>query len=109
MTGKRGMLVLLPIVMVMAAGGVATLTSTSPQVATQIQTAPASYPDLQPADACGPDSPDSIAAPCEGGSDKVPPGCCSTQCNVDKDCDKRCGKGVCACIQETPCCRRCVY
>jgi hypothetical protein len=37
------------------------------------------------------------------------PGCCSTQCNVDKDCDKICGKGNCACLQQTPCCRRCVY
>ena len=106
MTGKRGMLVLLAIMVVMAAGGMATFTSTSPSPSSQVQAVPASYPDLQPADACGPDS---IAASSEQGSDKVPPGCCSTQCNVDKDCDKRCGKGVCACIQETPCCRRCVY
>ena len=109
MTGKRGMLVLLVIMVVMAAGGAATLTSTSTSPSSQVQAVPPAYPDLQPADACGPDSPDSIAAPGEDGSDKVPPGCCSTQCNVDKDCDKRCGKGVCVCMQQTPCCRRCVY
>ncbi len=106
MTGKRGMLLLLAFMVVMAASGVATLTSTTPQISTQIQAVPAPHSDLQPADACGSDS---LAASTEEGSDKVPPGCCTTQCNVDKDCDKRCGKGVCACIQETPCCRRCVY
>ncbi|HET8948131.1 MAG TPA: hypothetical protein VFQ07_14230 [Candidatus Polarisedimenticolia bacterium] len=41
--------------------------------------------------------------------EKAPPGCCSTQCNTDRDCNKICGKGVCACLQETSCCRRCVY
>jgi len=39
----------------------------------------------------------------------APPGCCATQCNVDKDCNKICGRGNCACIQQNPCCRRCVY
>ena len=105
MTGKRGMFVLLAIAVVMAAGGLTTLTTPS-QPASSAETLAVSPTDFHPSDECA--QSDAALASSQDG-DKVPPGCCSTQCNVDKDCDKRCGKGVCACIQETPCCRRCVY
>ena len=105
MTGKRGIFVLLAIAVVMAAGGLTTLTTNS-EPASPAATLAISPTDFHPSDECSADT-DASSSPDHG--DKVPPGCCSTQCNVDKDCDKRCGKGVCACIQETSCCRRCVY
>jgi hypothetical protein len=99
------MLVLLAIAAMMAAGGLTTLTTTS-QPAAHAEALAISPADFQPSDECAADS---ALASTQDDSDKVPPGCCTTQCNVDKDCDKRCGKGVCVCMQQTPCCRRCVY
>jgi hypothetical protein len=40
---------------------------------------------------------------------RVPPGCCTSNCNVDKDCDRICGKGNCLCLASSNCCRRCTY
>jgi hypothetical protein len=45
----------------------------------------------------------------EAVANAVKPGCCTSNCNVDKDCDRICGKGVCACITESSCCKRCTY
>lgn len=107
MTKNRGFLVLLAVVALIGAGGVTSLTTASREAA-QSETV-ASVPvlvDAQQGATCGGDAQQAF----EGrGSDKVKPGCCATQCNVDKDCDRICGKGNCACIQESPCCRRCVY
>src|SRR5262245_29067258 len=105
MNGKRGMFVLLAIMTLMAASGVTTLTTTS-QPALQGETLAAPTPDTQPSDSCALAS---VLASSGDDSDKNKPPCCSTQCNVDKDCDRICGKGNCACLQENPCCRRCVY
>ena len=102
----HGILVLLAVAFLMTAGGM-----TAPAIAPPpaghdaVALAPAAA-DFTPADVC---SAGGDMVPGEDHAEKVPPGCCSTQCNVDKDCNRICGKGVCACIQETPCCRRCVY
>lgn len=40
---------------------------------------------------------------------RVPPGCCTSNCNTNKDCDRICGKGNCVCIVTNDCCRRCTY
>src|SRR5262245_42010123 len=42
-------------------------------------------------------------------SQRVPPGCCTSNCAIDKDCDKICGKGNCLCIASSNCCRRCTW
>jgi hypothetical protein len=106
MARKHGVLVFLAVALLIAAGGLATR-STRSSVAVNVEVAtpaPAAFSDSVGA-AC-----DEAPAPqFEAAPDKVPPGCCTTQCLVDKDCNKICGKGVCACIQETSCCRRCVY
>ena len=107
MTRNHGFLVLLAVAALIAAGGLTTLSMT-PQGAVMAGTAAIAPPsvDPPPSGACASDVRQSFD---EGEPDKVPPGCCTTQCRVDKDCDKLCGKGNCACIQESSCCRRCVY
>jgi len=40
---------------------------------------------------------------------RVPPGCCTSNCTVDKDCNRICGKGNCVCIASSDCCRRCTW
>ena len=40
---------------------------------------------------------------------RVPPGCCTSNCNVDGDCDRICGKGNCVCVIGNSCCRRCSW
>ena len=40
---------------------------------------------------------------------RVPPGCCTSNCNTNKDCDRICGKGNCVCIASSDCCRRCTW
>ena len=108
MSEKRGILVMLAVVLVLAAGGVMAPTFTShPASKAEAFTAPAVDP--VPADACSAGSDGSDLVSIGDQRENVKPGCCSTQCNIDKDCDRICGKGVCACIQETPCCRHCVY
>jgi hypothetical protein len=105
MKRSHGLLVFFTLVVLMAAGGLTTL-SKAPQATPEspvATVAPANL-DASPGLACTADAPARTDDP-----DAVKPGCCSTQCNVDKDCDKICGKGNCACIQENPCCRRCVY
>lgn len=42
-------------------------------------------------------------------AERVPPGCCTSNCNTNKDCDRICGKGNCVCIASSDCCRRCTY
>jgi hypothetical protein len=107
MKRDKGFLLFLFAVVALIAAGSLTTPSTAPQatavapVATSL--APATFA-ASPVSTCTADAPVRIEDP-----DAVKPGCCSTQCNVDKDCDKICGKGNCACIQENPCCRRCVY
>ena len=105
MMNRHGILVLIAVAFVMTAGGLMGPTVGTPPAA------PADSLALVPAavghaEVC---SVDPDALPGEDHAEKVPPGCCSTQCNTDKDCNRICGKGVCACIQETSCCRRCVY
>jgi hypothetical protein len=48
---------------------------------------------------------------CSEASDpqRVPPGCCTSNCTTNKDCDRICGKGNCVCIATSDCCRRCTY
>jgi len=107
MTRNHGFLVFLAVAALITAGSLTTLTM-APQGAVKAETA-ALAPlavDALPGAACDVDERQPFD---EGGPDKVPPGCCTTQCRVDKDCDKICGKGNCACIQESSCCRRCVY
>ena len=103
----HGILVLFAVAVLMTAGGL-----TIPTVAPHANT-PASPEALVPVPVEGSQAEVCSVAddmvPGEDHAERVPPGCCSTQCNVDKDCNKICGKGVCACIQETSCCRRCVY
>ena len=107
MTRKHGILVCLAVVTLLAAGGVTTSTVTSqPPAAPRAETVALPAPEALKSEAC--DASADLAAGV-GDAGRVKPGCCSTQCNADKDCDRICGKGVCACIQETPCCRRCVY
>jgi len=105
MTRTHGILVLVAVAFLMSAGGLTTPTVTSQPAAPAAALVLAPV-DFSQGDVCrvASDMP-----PGEDHAEKVPPGCCSTQCNVDKDCNKICGKGVCACIQETSCCRRCVY
>jgi hypothetical protein len=103
----HGILVLLAVAILMTSGGVTAPTiGPAPPSAAIEALALAPVVDFSPGDVC---SAASDMAPGEDHAEKVPPGCCSTQCNVDKDCNRICGKGVCACIQETSCCRRCVY
>lgn len=40
---------------------------------------------------------------------RVPPGCCTSNCSTNKDCDRICGKGNCICIASNDCCRRCTW
>jgi hypothetical protein len=103
----HGILVLLAVAFLMTAGGVTAPTIAPPPAAPEptVALAPAAV-DITAGGVC---SAAGDMVPGEDHAEKVPPGCCSTQCNVDKDCNKICGKGVCACIQETSCCRRCVY
>ena len=106
MARKHGFLVFLAVALFIAAGGLATHSTSSP-VAVNAEVAtppPTAFSDSMDASCDQTPAPQFAAEP-----DKVPPGCCTTQCLVDKDCNKICGKGVCACIQETSCCRRCVY
>jgi hypothetical protein len=105
MTKNRGFLVLLAVVALVGAGGVASLTTASKGPQSEAAVILAAPLDAQESPACSVDAQQAFI----GGSNQVKPGCCSTQCNVDKDCDKICGRGNCACIQENPCCRRCVY
>ena len=103
----HGVLVLIAVAFLMTAGGVTApgLAPPPPPSDHAVALAPPAH-DFTPGDVC---SAGGDMAPGEDHAEKVPPGCCSTQCNTDKDCNRICGKGVCACIQETSCCRRCVY
>jgi len=107
MTKNRGFVVLLAVVALIGAGGVTSLTTAS-RGAAQTEAAVLVSPavDAHQVAACGGDAQQAFT---DRDSDQVKPGCCATQCNVDKDCNSICGKGVCACTQETPCCRRCVH
>lgn len=105
MVKRHGLLVLIAVAFLMSAGGLTTPTM-APAPA-----APVPAFDLAPLDS-GQDAACMAASdmlPGDDHAERVPPGCCTTQCNVDKDCNRICGKGVCACIQESSCCRRCVY
>lgn len=106
MRRNPGLLVLLVAAILLAVGGLTTLTTApleAPNIEKAVQAPPAA--DAPSNAACDDAQPASDASH----PDKVPPGCCTTQCTVNKDCDKICGKGNCACIQESSCCRRCVY
>jgi hypothetical protein len=108
MNRKHGVLVLVAVVSLMAAGGLTrTLTSQPASLVSQSEALAVPSVDVVPSGACEADA--SFATSEGAWSEVVKPGCCSTNCNVDKDCDRICGKGVCACIQESPCCRRCTY
>jgi len=106
MMKTHGILVLIAVAFLMTTGGLTTPTVIPPPGA-----GPADLPGFDALALHQPEicSVDSEMAPGEDHAERVPPGCCATQCNVDRDCNKICGKGVCACIQETSCCRRCVY
>jgi len=106
MTKNHKFLMLLAVVVLIGAGGVTGL-ATSPKGSAQSDAAviESATLDAVQGSACSVDAQQAFS----NGSTQVKPGCCSTQCNVDRDCDKICGKGNCACIQENPCCRRCVY
>ncbi|HEV8202490.1 MAG TPA: hypothetical protein VGS03_20960 [Candidatus Polarisedimenticolia bacterium] len=101
----HALLVLLAVVFLMTSGGM-TARGVAPVPAPSVESFTLASADFSPADVC---SVASDMVPGEDHAERVPPGCCTTQCNVDRDCNKICGKGVCACIQETSCCRRCVY
>jgi hypothetical protein len=105
MMKRHGILVLIAVAFLMSAGGLTPPTIPPPQAASAAALAVAPVDSSQE----GVCSAASDMLPDGGHAERVPPGCCSTQCNVDKDCNRICGKGVCACIQETSCCRRCVY
>ena len=105
MVKRHGILVLMAVAFLMSAAGLTTPTIPTPAAAPTQSPALAAV-DFSQQDVC---SVASEMPPGEGHAERVPPGCCSTQCDVDRDCNKICGKGVCACIQETSCCRRCVY
>src|SRR5688572_9816265 len=65
-----------------------------------------SVSDLEPSDTCA----DASTVAGEGSDpSRVPPGCCTSNCNTDKDCDRICGPGNCVCIVGNPCCRRCTW
>ena len=106
MSHKHGFLVFLAVALLIAAGGLATHSAngTAPDTAAAVAPAPVALGDFAPATCDDPPAPQF-----EAGPDKVPPDCCATQCAVDRDCNKICGKGNCACVQVTSCCRRCVY
>lgn len=50
-----------------------------------------------------------VAGRPESTETQVKPGCCSSNCVTDRDCNRICGKGVCVCIVESSCCSRCTY
>jgi hypothetical protein len=105
MLKNHSFLMLLAAAILMAASGAAVIGAGAPvpgPIEAAVLSAPADAPD---AAACS-DRPSSAN---DSRTPRNLPGCCSTQCNVDKDCDRICGKGNCACLQQTPCCRRCVY
>jgi hypothetical protein len=106
MHGNRGFFVVLMAACLLTASvmalPIATAQGKDQVSAAALQPAPT---DPDQGAACGDETLDAVAQH----ATTAPPGCCSTQCNVDKDCNKICGRGVCACIQQTPCCRRCVY
>lgn len=104
MMKTHGILVLIAVAFLMTTGGWTTPPVTLPPAPADL--AVLDTLALHQPEVC---SADSGMAPGEDQAERVPPGCCTTQCNVDKDCNRICGKGVCACIQETSCCRRCVY
>ena len=107
MTRRHGPLVLAAVAALILAGGLMTLTG-SPQPAAKAQASfLAPSPDNAVQRAAGSGNVQQVFS--QEDSDKVLPGCCTTQCTVNKDCDKICGKGNCACVQESSCCRRCVY
>jgi hypothetical protein len=79
---------------------------TSPTVTSE---APAMSPlsaQIEPGGTCGDTSVASTDAP---DPTRVPPGCCTSNCTVNKDCDRICGKGNCICIASNDCCRRCTW
>ena len=105
MRRQCGLLALLAVAALVAAGGTMALRTAPPASAQEEIAAPVPSPTDAALDSACADGSTSGEEP----SPANVPGCCTTQCNVDKDCDKICGKGNCACIQQTPCCRRCVY
>jgi len=106
MMRTRGILVVLGVVALLAAGR-ATTPPIASQPAHQAEALAVSSVDSLQSDAC--DVASDLASSQGQWEEVVKPGCCSNNCNVDKDCDRICGKGVCACIQESSCCRRCTY
>lgn len=106
MTRNRGVLVFLAAAMMIAAGGLTTLTTSSQELAkAEVTFLPPSTDGDLPGTVCA-----AAEQPLDAeGADRVPPDCCTTQCIVDRDCNKICGKGNCTCVQVSPCCRRCVY
>ena len=70
---------------------------------------PVTGPDISRLEPNGTCSDVSTAITDEADPLRVPPGCCTSNCNTNKDCDKICGKGNCACIATSSCCRRCTY
>jgi hypothetical protein len=105
MLKNHGFLLLLAAVILMAASGAAVI-AVGPSVPAPAESVVLAAPaDAPEAAACS----DNSSSANDGRTARSLPGCCSTQCNVDKDCDRICGKGNCACLQQTPCCRRCVY
>ena len=105
MTRSHKFLMLLAVVVLIGAGGVTGLATPPGSAQSDAAVIGSGTLDSVQSSACSADAQQAFV----GGSTQVKPGCCSTQCNVDRDCDKICGKGNCACIQESPCCRRCVY
>jgi hypothetical protein len=106
MTKNHKFLMLLAVVVLIGAGSATGLTTASKGSAqSEAAVTVSATLDAHQSSACSADAQQAFS----NGSTQVKPGCCATQCNVDKDCDKICGKGNCACIQENPCCRRCVY
>jgi len=106
MLGNRGLVVMVVAFVLMAGGGMVVPSMFALPSATQ-----------QAAELVSPTPDAAVDGSCEGAilgavvanATTAPPGCCSTQCNTDKDCNKICGRGNCACLQQTSCCRRCVY
>jgi hypothetical protein len=106
MPKNSGLLAILVVVGLISTGGIAvpSLGTSAPDPA-ETAVLSSSATDTSAAAECGGDSLNAT----DESLTLVPPGCCTTQCNVDKDCNKICGKGNCVCLQQTSCCRRCVY
>jgi len=63
-------------------------------------------PALEPGLTC---SASQVAEPGAPDPERVPPGCCTSNCSKNRDCDRICGKGNCVCVAVSDCCSRCTY